>query len=145
MSGVFRIIDRSPGQQQFTLSAQDDNDNGFKEYLERLLKMIPGEMIGIYMIGSGFIPKEYDKLQAVWAALCLILLILIRVWGTKDKEKDLPYQKFPVFVSSIAFLIWVYWMGAPFIPWGIHLPWVGSLAILIWTFIIPYFYSGDPE
>jgi hypothetical protein len=32
-------------------------DEGFKFYLDRFMKLIPGEAVGLYLIGSGFIPK----------------------------------------------------------------------------------------
>ena len=30
-----------------------------RSYLDRLMRMIPGEVIGLYLVGSGFIPLGY--------------------------------------------------------------------------------------
>ncbi|WP_213979235.1 hypothetical protein [Sphingomonas sp. dw_22] len=39
----------------------------FKDYLGRLLKMIPAEVVGVYMIGAGIIPQTERVVSAIWA------------------------------------------------------------------------------
>lgn len=117
-------------------------DESLREYLERLLKMIPGEVVGLYMIGSGFIPEGQDVGIAVWAAICLVAVVVVRIYGTRDPANDKPSQPVPVAISCVAFVIWVYWLGGPFEGLGVHVPWIGSLAVLVWSFIIPIIYRG---
>jgi hypothetical protein len=114
----------------------------FKDYLERLLKMIPGEVVGAYLIGTGFIPSENRIALAVWSAICLVLVVIVRRYGTADPDKRQPAQPVPVFVSSVAFVIWVYSLGGPFEKFELYVPWIGSLGVLLWSFLIPYFYKG---
>lgn len=114
----------------------------FKEYLGRLLKMIPGEVVGLYMIGSGFIPASQTVGLVVWSAICLILVIVVRLYGTADPDNGKPSQPVPVAVATVAFVIWLYWLGGPFAQLHIQVPWIGSLAVLLWSFIIPIFYKG---
>jgi hypothetical protein len=116
-----------------------------KDYLERLLKMIPGEVVGAYLIGAGFIPEGATTPLALWAAICLGLVVIVRVYGTADPEKQLAPQPIPVFVSAVAFVIWVYSMGGPFEKFGLHVPYIGSLAVLLWSFLIPIFYKGSTD
>jgi len=116
---------------------------GFRDYLERLIKMIPGEVVGLYLIGSGLIPQTQATGSAIWAGICLILVIVVRIYGTADPEEEKPSQPFPVFVSAVAFVIWVYTLGGPFDKFGLHVPYIGSLAVLLWSFVIPIFYKGD--
>lgn len=122
-----------------------ETDEGFKQYLGRLLKMIPAEVVGVYMIGSGFIPTNQAIGLAIWAVVCLVLVIIVRLYGTADPPNDKPTQPVPVLISSVAFVIWIYWLGGPFVMFNLHIPWVGSLAVLVWSFVIPIFYKGDPE
>ena len=62
-------------------------DEAFRHYLERLLKMIPAEVVGLYMVGSGFIPEDQAMGSALWAAICLGLLSVLRIYGTADPSK----------------------------------------------------------
>lgn len=135
MAAPFRITKPAP-------TGTRGRDETFREYLERLLKMIPGEVLGLYMIGSGFIPEKQVVGLVVWSGICLASVVVIRIYGTADPQNGLPSQKVPVFVSAIAFLIWLYWLGGPFGKLGIQIPWVGSLAVLLWSFVIPIFYKG---
>lgn len=115
----------------------------FREYMSRLLKMIPAEVLGVYTIGAGIIPKTERVAGAVWTAICLILVVIVRLWGTADPETNKGPQKVPVAVAAMAFVIWVYSLGGPFATYGLHVPYVGSLAVLLWSFVIPIFYKGD--
>lgn len=115
----------------------------FREYLSRLLKMIPAEVLGVYTIGAGFIPKTEHVAEAVWASICLVLVVVVRLWGTADPSNDQGPQKIPVAVAAIAFVIWIYNLGGPFATYGLHVPYIGSLAVLLWSFAIPLFYKGE--
>lgn len=132
MSAPFRIVRgvRKPG-------AGED----FKQYLDRLLKMIPAEVVGLYIVGNGFIPPDKAIGSVVWFVICLILVIIVRIYGTADGPGK-PPQPFPVLISAGAFVIWVYSLGGPFAKYNLHIPYIGSLAVLVWSFVIPVFYQG---
>lgn len=140
MSAPFRIekttVFRDPDR-----SATD----AFKEYLDRLLRMIPGEVVGLYMIGSGFIPAEYSNWLIGWSILCLVLVFIVRWFGTADPKADKKPQPVPVLIAAGAFVIWLYWLGGPFIILKIHKPFIGSLLVLVWSFVIPIFYHGEAQ
>jgi hypothetical protein len=118
---------------------------GFREYLDRLMKMIPGEVVGLYLIGSGFIPQDWTALLILWTIVCVIAVIVVRIYGTADPAVGLPPQMIPVAVSTVAFLIWVYTLGGPFrgqkvAGYDLYQPVLGSLLVLGWSFFIPIFY-----
>jgi hypothetical protein len=135
MSAPFRIT-RPPEKE--VLSGEDS----FKEYLSRLLKMIPAEIVGLYMIGSGFTAGNYN-LQTGWIVICFVLVFVVRVKMTGDKIKNLDPQPVPILIAAIAFIIWTYYLGEPYIHYRLYDPKISSLAILLWSFIIPLFYKGD--
>lgn len=112
-------------------------------YMERLVKLIPGEVVGLYLIGNGIIPPASKIATVVWSVICMLLVVLVRSQWTADRANKVPIQWFAVFVSSISFIIWVYNMPGPFNVYNLVFPSVGSLAVLVWTFVIPYFYKGD--
>lgn len=120
--------------------------DAFRNYLDRLLKLIPGEIVGLYIVGSGLIPEDRPFILVGWFVFCSLALVLVRVKGTADPETGLGAQKGAVIISLVSFIIWIYSLGGPFKAFpslDIHEPTVGSLMILGWTFIVPFFYRGS--
>jgi hypothetical protein len=139
MSAPFRI------ERPAVRDAERSTNEAFKDYLDRLLKMIPGEVVGLYMIGAGFIPKENPNWLILWSAFCLILVFVVRIFGTADPKEDKKPQPVPVVVAAGAFVVWLYWLGGPFLSLGFHKPFIASLLVLLWSFVIPFFYKGPEE
>jgi len=117
----------------------------FDSYLDRLLKMIPGEVISLYVVGSGFIPEDQAGALIAWTVVCLIAVVLLRVYGTADRVMDKPPDRVHVLISSVAFVVFVYSMGGPFRALGLYVPYLGPLLVLTWTFFLPFFYKGPQE
>jgi hypothetical protein len=141
MSAPFRIRRRDVGARAVSRGSGEE----FKSYLERLVKMIPAEVVGLYLIGSGIIPEGQRVGLLVWSIVCLIAVVVVRAYGTADPEKSQTPQWSTVLISSGAFVIWLYSLGGPFEPFGWHVPYIGSLLVLAWTFIVPILYKGTPD
>jgi len=115
----------------------------FKEYLERLMKLIPAEVIGLYLTVIGVIPSRIGIVA--WAGFCLIAVLLIRIWGTADTAAHEPPDWKHVFISVVAYLVWIYSIGSgPFATFNLYVPWVGTVLVSAVTFLAPYIYRG-PE
>ncbi len=140
MVAPFRIRRPATGVKAAAQPTEDD----FKFYLDRLLKMIPAEVVSLYVVGIGFIPVEKPVVLVIWALLSLVGVVLIRAYGTKDPEAAKVIDWTHVAISSVAFVIWVYSLGGPFEAYHLYIPYVGSLLVLAWTFFVPIFYKG-PE
>jgi hypothetical protein len=70
---------------------------------------------------------------------------LVRAYGTRDPKQQLDTEWKAVIVSAIAFIIWVYTIGGPFtLVDNLWKPYVGSLAVLSWTFVVPFIYMRIP-
>jgi len=136
MSSPFRVV-------SLRTEAVPGDGGALKPYLDRLLKMIPAEVVSLYLVGIGFVPKEQVVAGLAWLGLCLIGVIVVRVWGTSDPEAELGPQWPAVGIACVAFLIWTYSMGGPYVAAELHVPWLGSLLVLAWTFFVPYVYHGD--
>ena len=76
---------------------------------------------------------------------CLIGVIVVRTYGTTDPENNKPPDWVHVTISCVAFVIWVYPLGGPFAEFGLHIPYIGSLLVLAWTFFVPIFYKGPAD
>lgn len=138
MSAPFRIRHPHAGMQEVSITSEP-----LREYFERLIKMIPAEVVGLYMVGSGMIPNQRPYALAIWTVICLVGVVAIRAWGTSDTKEQLPPQWTAVLISAVSFLIWVYSLGGPFAAYGLAEPYIGSLLILAWTFFVPIFYKGS--
>lgn len=114
-----------------------------QSYMERLVKLIPAEVVGLYLVGQGMIPQNEKVAIVVWSIVCLGLVVLIRAKATGDRVNNLSPQWIAVLVSTISFVIWVYNMPGPFQVYHVAIPYVGSLAVLVWTFIVPFLYQGS--
>jgi hypothetical protein len=119
-------------------------------YLDRLLKMIPAEVVCLYLVGSGLIPDDLRPQDrgislAVWGFVCLVGVVLVRAYGTADLPNNLPVDWRHVAISSVAMVLWVYSLGGPFEAFGLHVPFLGSLLVLAWTFFVPIFYEGPKD
>ncbi len=138
MSAPYRITRPDRGATLVATNAQEN----FRSYLDKLMKMIPGEVVGLYLVGSGFINKDERLTILVWSVLCLFGVVLTKAYGTADPVNAKPPDWTHVLISSIAFVIWVYTMGGPFASYNIASPRIGSLLVLAWTFFVPFFYKG---
>ena len=141
MSSPYRIQRPDTGAVRAAAAAASPQDD-FKFYLDRLMKMIPAEVISLYLIGTGFIPAGKSGVLAVWAIVCLGGVLALRAYGTADSEAGQKPDWVHVVISMVAFAIWVYTLGGPFAAANIYEPYIGSLLALAWTFFVPIFYRG---
>jgi hypothetical protein len=123
-------------------SAAPAANTATQQYMERLIKLIPAEVVAIYLVGIGVIPPDAKLGKAIWAVVCLGLVVLSRAYATSDQANKIPTEWKSVFVSSVSFTIWVYNMPGPFQAYGLEVSYIGALAVLVWTFVVPYFYKG---
>ncbi len=120
-------------------------DDGLKSYLDRLLKLIPAEVLSLYLVGIGIIPKDKATPLIVWGFFCLIAVGIVKAYGTSDSARGIKADMIHVTLSMIAFVIWMYSMGGPFAYYNLYESYIGSLLILAFTFIVPYLYRGQPD
>jgi hypothetical protein len=122
--------------------------DGMKEYLARLVKLIPTEVVGLYMVGTGILQQtaKDDKVSwLVWAIICFILVIVVRVFGTSDAKNKVPPEIPLVIISAVSFVIWLYSLGGQLLDlWHVtnKFAW---MAVLVWTFVIPFIYKQQPQ
>lgn len=135
MSAPFRIYGPAKG---LVKVAKGDNED---DYYGKLVKMIPGEVLGLYLVGSNLIPKNQKTGLIIWAVVCLVAVVASRYRGTADPKPNWAQ----ILLASLAFVIWVYTLGGPFAAFNLHIPYIGSLLVLAYTFFVPLFYEGPPK
>src|SRR5262249_52365356 len=140
MIGPYRLKRSSAG-------AAPISGTTFQDYLDRLMKMIPAEVVGLYLLGNGAIlaGQGTDLAFIICTVICIIAVVVVRIYGTTDSNAKNPVDWIHVAISSIAFLIWIYTLGGPsdpFVSFHLYQPWIGSILVLVWTFFVPIFYRG---
>lgn len=141
--GPYRITRNTSRQLAFDTES-DGGAGGLADYIDRLLRLIPSEVVGLYLVGSGVIPDEQAGAHVAWSIFCFFAVIASRYFGTRSSKDPTP-QWPTIVISSISFVVWLYAIGGPFVDLGWHVGWIGSLMVLAWTFIVPLVYDGDPE
>ncbi len=148
MAAPYRIVNPDVGVKDVAAPAAGAN---YSSYLDRLMKMVPTEVIGLYLVGSGIIPSSDPLVLTLWSLICLVGVVAMRVWGTTDPAANPPQPTdwVHVGISAVAFVIWLLSLGGgPFATGGVfaaaheQAPYFGSLLVLAWTFFVPIFYKG---
>ena len=116
----------------------------YDTYLEKLLKLIPAEIVALYLTGIGLVPQDLPENQKIllpiWVAFCFILVIVVRYKATSDQTTPANWKL--IAISSVAFIIWSYSLGGAYEAYNLYFPYLGSLAVLGWTAAAPILY-GD--
>lgn len=127
----------------------DESNAPISAYMDRIVKLIPAEVLGVYLTISGFAKAGADPgvvsdpFLAWWPVVCLLLVIGSRIWGTQGETGSQSIQWVGVLVAAVSFLIWVYAMGDSVLGFTLPDDRIAPAAVAVWTFVVPWFYRGD--
>lgn len=112
------------------------------DYLGRLVKYIPAEVVAIYLAATGFVPATADDRQTwLWIifAVCAVLTPIYFYIATKDKKNRKGPLYIQVLLATLAFPVWVFAVGGPFagLPW--YKSYVASIVLIFVTSIFGKF------
>jgi hypothetical protein len=110
-------------------------------YIERVVKLVPAEFVALYLAVEVILGNSLIA-STVWAITCLVLVVVVRAAATSDPAAQLGPQWIAVAIAAVAFVIWVYAMRGPFAANLGVVPGLGSLALVLWTFLVPVLYRG---
>jgi len=113
-------------------------DNSF---LKALLKLIPSEVVAVFIFVQGVLPEAFVPHLVVSAILVIITPLYLRfAMGVRSRSQ--------LVLSTISMAVWIYALGqgpVRFLPAPYHEPWYGSVALALWTLIPPMFLFQRPE
>jgi hypothetical protein len=139
MASVFRIY--KPGQ----LMAQGaESENSPAAYMGRLIRLIPAEVLAVYQTLYGLLNEPPSPLLGWLPVLGILLVILVRAWGTRDESGSLKsVQWLSVIISVVSFIIWVLVSRHSILGFVLPDLRLGSALMVLWVFILPFFYRGQ--
>ncbi|MDX1491734.1 MAG: hypothetical protein R3332_10625 [Pseudohongiellaceae bacterium] len=112
-------------------------------YSEKLVKLIPTEIIGAYIAIEGMVRSNGDVYMQVMVAASIVLLLLVPLYLTIIFRVN---NKAQIVVTMLSFLVWIFSMGGPFATQLWYLPVYGSVVLVLWTLIVPLFnYELDQQ
>lgn len=106
-------------------------------WLARLVKLVPAEIVAVYLAGR---PLAQTRYAGSWPVACLVLVVIVRAWGTSSRRGP---QWVSVAISAVSFVLWVYAMGGRFLTYNVDVN-LAALGVLVWTTLVPVFWRGEP-
>jgi len=106
------------------------------EYLSKVLKLIPAEVVSLYIALAGIIVVGGQAVngEALFWFIFVVCLIGTPLYLMKiTKVGDL----LQLGISTIAFVVWVFALGGPFATLTWYQPIYGALLLPIFTFFVP--------
>ncbi len=121
-------------------------------YGDRFIKLIPSEILGLYLAVRGIwidpqppqspITRNDASLGFLdwWPIVCILLLVLLRLWGTRRTRVWSTTDPVAVIISVVSFIIWVYTIGDSILGQNLPDTRYAATAAIIWSVVIPIFF-----
>ena len=116
-------------------------------YEQKLLKLIPAETVAVYLSLQGVLASsmgataQAHRLNAWLWVIFVVMLVLNGFYLRSVQRVTDPKQQA---ILGTAFLVWVFAMGGPFRSLSFYEPFMGALALSLFTFVVPLVYRGKP-
>ena len=109
-------------------------------FLQVLLKLIPSEVIAVYVFIQGVLPGRF-WLHFAFALLLVGLtpLYLAKAGGVKSNTQ--------LVLSTLSLVVWIYAMGTGplrFLHPPYYEPWHGAVLLAVWTLVPPMLLTQGP-
>ena len=107
--------------------------------LKKIMLLIPTEVLALYLS----IKPVVGEHEGTWAVICLLICLFVRYRTTSVPGQ--PVQGLAIAISCISFVLWVYASGSHIASYKLP-PGSGTLltiAVAVWSFLVPYFYQGE--
>ncbi|NEO97124.1 MAG: hypothetical protein F6K58_00080 [Symploca sp. SIO2E9] len=107
-------------------------------YFDKVIKYIPADIVGAWVAVGGLINSASDipRNMVLWIAFA-IGLVLTGVWTWKETTvKNKAPAITQIFISTVAFFVWVFALGEPFTTLDFYRPLYGSLLLIFYTLVV---------
>jgi hypothetical protein len=104
-------------------------------FLQVLLKLIPSEIIAVFIFIQGIMPRLLLPHLVVALLLVGMTPFYLR-WAAGVRSRA------QLVISTLSFVVWIYAIGAGpfrFLRPPLYEPWHGAVALAVWTLVPPIF------
>jgi len=111
----------------------------YDNYYSRLIKLVPAEIIALYLAVDGIASALPHKDLMLWIVFGISLAGAWIYLGRMANVTGFTQR----LLTVSAFVLWVYLLGGPFTGF----PWYdvnyGKLLVVLFTFFVPLFFKGE--
>jgi hypothetical protein len=118
---------------------------GVEDYLGRLLKYIPAEIVGFYLVAAGLISPKPDtpNVTGLWVVFALgFVLCVLYFWIATSRDEGKGPLWSQIVLTTIAYPTWVFAIGGPFVSFTWYR---GSVASVVLIFVAIVFGMYRPQ
>jgi hypothetical protein len=108
------------------------------DYQGRLLKYIPAEVVAVYVFLDGVLRSAAPGLPIPIIRWVVFVALLGGTWLYLQRVEEVSRVQ-QLLISTVAFVIWVFSLGGPFMTFGWYSPLYGAILLPLYTFSIPIF------
>ena len=110
-------------------------------FLQVLLKLIPSEVIAVFVFIQGVMPRQLLP-HLVVTLLLVVLTPFYLSWAAGVRSRP------QLVISTLSLVVWIYAMGIGplrFVHAPFYEPWHGAVALAVWTLVPPMFLSRGTD
>ena len=110
-------------------------------FLQVLLKLIPSEVIAVFIFIQGVMPRQLLP-HLVVTLLLVVLTPFYLSWAAGVRSRP------QLVISTLSLVVWIYAMGIGplrFVHAPYYEPWHGAVALAVWTLVPPMFLSRGTD
>ena len=109
-------------------------------YFDKVIKYIPADIVGAWVAVNGLIKgadiTASSKNTVLWTAFA-IGIVITALWTQKQtQEPRKPPAITQIFISTGAFIVWIYASGGPFETVHLYNPTYGSILLIFYSLIV---------
>lgn len=105
--------------------------NQSDDYMSRLLKNIPSEIVAVYIATSGIVAVQSSNWM-LWVIFAICLLATPFWLYFMEKVKSVMQ----IILTTVAFVIWVMTLGGPFATLWPEVTMLGSILLILYTGLV---------
>ena len=108
-----------------------------EDWMERLVKLIPGEVVSVFLLLRGFGGEAWQEI--IWPLAFLLLTFVFRAYFTQEGKSP---QWMAAGIATFAFIFWVYITGGNFFGWEVDTQ-IMTGIMLVYMLVVSKVYKGD--
>jgi hypothetical protein len=116
-------------------------DSERDSFLQAVLKLIPSEVIAVFVFIQGVMPRLLAPQLVVSLLLVAMTPLYLRfAAGVRSRAQTV--------VSTLSLVVWIFALGQGpfrFVRSPFYEPWYGSVALALWTLVPPMFIARDEK
>jgi hypothetical protein len=103
------------------------------DYQDRLLKLIPTEVVTSYIFLDGLLRSAPANVPASVLRWVVFVALLVATWFYLNRIENVT-KRDQLIISTLAFALWVFSLGGPFTAFHWYSPIYGAVLLPLYTF-----------